>query len=162
MTAKLKTRAQRLHRVAHVGDVLARVAEAALVERQTDLQAKQDRLNTIKAYQAEYLDLTGQRLQTMTSAATLMLYRNFTVWLDQIEVNQEQELSQAQFMVEAASEEVAQRRGFARALEQVADRATAVCAVREEKMAQQQLEELAGSRQSSGLASDLLSTDQQQ
>lgn len=162
MTQPTQLRAQRLKKLARVGDVLARVAEAAWAERRVEFDEKQNRLAVIQGYQGEYLQLSESKLAVASSVSTLQLYRNFSVWLTSVEENQSLELAQAQFMVDTAAEEVAQKRGFARGLDNIAHRAALKARIEKDKIDQQTLEELAGTaRASLGLASELLSTVQQ-
>lgn len=123
MSDRAARRSARLARIAKVGDTFARVAESAWSARLASLRAEQQRLSAVTDYCQDYAALSMQR---ETEARHIMAWRqsrDFSNWLAQLSVEQERKVAQAEFLVEAAAEEVAKKRGFARALNTIADKA---------------------------------------
>ena len=155
MSTRSGQRAQRLLRIARIGDTLASVAESAAAERRRALSAEQERLETVQRYLGDYGALVQQRESAGSGVASLRLYRNFSGWLADLSQNQTNEVAQAEFLLEAALEEVREKRGFADALDHAADRANAVARREREAEQQKTMDELAQRMRGGNLASKL-------
>jgi flagellar export protein FliJ len=70
------------------------------------------------------------------SVGSLRLYRDFSGWLTELSQKQQNEVAQAEFLLEAALEEVREKRRFADALERVSEK-TARAARREAEAEEQ-------------------------
>ncbi len=123
MSARSRQRADRLERIARIGETLAAVAEGAAADRRRSLFTEQSRLETVQRYLGDYGQLVEQRESAGQTVGSLRLYRNFSGWLTELSEKQQNEVAQAEFLLEAAMEEVREKRRFADALEHVADRA---------------------------------------
>jgi hypothetical protein len=64
MSTRSGQRAQRLQRIARIGDTLASVAESAAAERRRALSAEQERLETVQRYLGDYGALVQQRRES--------------------------------------------------------------------------------------------------
>lgn len=155
MSARSKQRAQRLQRIARIGDTLAVVAEVAATERRQVLAVEQERLDTVQRYLGDYASLVQQREGSGSGVASLRLYRDFSGWLADLSQKQSNEVAQSQFLLEAALEEVREKRGFADALDQAAERANGVARREHEAEQQKTLDELAQRMRGGSLASKL-------
>lgn len=143
MTARSKERARRLQRIARIGDTLASVAEGAAAERRRALTAERERLETVQRYLGDYGALVQQRESAGSGVNSLRLYRDFSGWLADLSQNQQNEVAQAEFLLEAALHEVREKRGFADALDHAAERAKAVALREREAEQQKTLDEVA-------------------
>lgn len=123
MTERSQRRAARLTRIAKVGDTFARVAESAWAARLANLRTEQQRLSAVADYCQDYAALSVEREAEARHIMAWRQSRNFSNWLAQLSVEQERKVAQAEFLVEAAAEEVAKKRGFAKALNLIADKA---------------------------------------
>ena len=122
MSARTRQRAERLQRIARIGDTLAAVAEGAAGDRRRTLFIEQDRLETVKRYLGDYGSLVQERETAGQTVGSLRLYRNFSGWLTELSQKQQNEVEQAEFLLTAALEEVREKRRFADALDHVSDR----------------------------------------
>lgn len=138
MSERQQRRAARLTRIAKVGDTFARVAESAWASRLSNLRAEQQRLSAVADYCQDYAALSVRREGEARHVMAWRQSRDFSNWLAQLSVEQERKVAQAEFLVEAAAEEVAQKRGFARALNLIADKASTE--VRRQQAAKEQRE----------------------
>lgn len=163
MSARNQQRARRLQRIARIGDTLASVAEGAAAERRRALSAEQERLDTVQRYLGDYGALVQQRESAGAGVTSLRLYRDFSGWLADLSQNQQNEVAQAEFLLDAALHEVREKRSFADALEHAADRANAVALREREAEQQKTLDEVAQRLRSSALgiqvAKPLIVTD---
>ncbi|MFM8988888.1 MAG: flagellar FliJ family protein, partial [Alphaproteobacteria bacterium] len=123
MSARSRVRADRLERIAKIGDTLAAVAEGAAAERRRALSSEQDRLDTVRGYLDDYGTRVAQQEIAGQTVGSLRLYRDFSGWLTELSQKQQNEVAQAEFLLEAALEEARARRRFADALEHASDRA---------------------------------------
>lgn len=123
MSDRSQRRAARLTRIAKVGDTFARVAETAWAGRLANLRSEQQRLSAVAGYCQDYAALSVQREMEARHVLAWRQSRDFSNWLAQLSVEQERKVAQAEFLVEAAAEEVAKKRGFAKALNLIADKA---------------------------------------
>lgn len=123
MSARILRRADRLERIARIGGTLAAVAEGAAAERRRALATEQDRLDTVHRYLDEYGAQVVERETLGETVIGLRLYRDFSGWLTELSRKQQNEVEQAGFLLEAALEDVRERRRFADALEHASDRA---------------------------------------
>lgn len=123
MSTRTRQRADRLGRIARIGETLATVAEGAAADRRRTLHTEQSRLDTVQRYLGDYGSMVAQRESAGQTVGSLQLYRNFSGWLTELSEKQQNEVAQAEFLLEAALEEVREKRRFADALEHVADRA---------------------------------------
>lgn len=126
MSDKHAKRAQRLQRIARIGDALAKAAEAVVSQRRGELAAHEQRLAVVEEYCRDYASSTREQEAAPTSIVTWRQYREFSGWLSDMSVTQRNEVAQAKFMVDSAFEEALKKRNFARALENASDRAAAV------------------------------------
>lgn len=125
MSDRSRRRATRMGRIAKIGDTFARVAEAGWAARLATLRAEQQRLSAVADYCQDYAALSIEREAQARHVLAWRQTRDFSNWLAQLSVEQERKVAQAEFLVEAAAEEVAKKRGFARALNMIADKAAA-------------------------------------
>ena len=123
MTVRARVRADRLERIAKIGDKLAAVAEGEAAERRRALSTEQERLDTVRGYLDDYGTRVAQRERAGQTVGGLRLYRDFSIWLTELSHKQRNEVAQAEFLLEAALDDVRERRRFADALERVSDRA---------------------------------------
>jgi len=142
MSSRLGQRALRLQRIARVGDTLAKVAEGDWAQRLADVRAQQERLGVVTNYCQDYAQLSSEREVISRDVLDWRRFREFSTWLYKVSVDQEREVSQAEFLSDAAAEHAAQKRGFARALQHVADRASQQSAHQVAVEEQQSLEAL--------------------
>lgn len=143
MSTRTRQRADRLERIARIGDTLASVAEGAAADRRRTLFAEQNRLETVQRYLGDYGSLVEQRETAGQTVSSLRLYRDFSGWLTELSEKQQNEVAQAEFLLEAALEEVREKRRFADALEHVSDRAGRDARREAEKTEQKTLDEVA-------------------
>lgn len=122
MSSRSRQRAERLERIARIGETLAAVAEGAAADRRRALFAEQNRLDTVQRYIGDYGAMVQQREAASQRVGSLRLYREFSGWLTDLSEKQQNEVAQAEFLLEAALEEVREKRRFADALEHVSDR----------------------------------------
>jgi flagellar export protein FliJ len=121
-------RAQRLQRVARIGDAVAKASEAIVAQRRGELAVQEERLQVVENYCRDYAESTRRQETVGQNIVTWRNYRDFSGWLSQMSVAQRNEVAQAQFFVDAASDEALQKRNFARALENASERADAAAA----------------------------------
>jgi flagellar export protein FliJ len=121
-------RAQRLQRVARIGDAVAKASEAIVAQRRSELAVQEERLQVVENYCRDYAESTRRQETVGQNIVTWRNYRDFSGWLSQMSVAQRNEVAQAQFFVDAASDEALQKRNFARALENASERADAAAA----------------------------------
>lgn len=124
MSDRAARRARRLGRIAKVGDTFAKVAESGWAARLASLRAEQQRLSAVTDYCQDYAALSVEREAQARHVLAWRQSRDFSNWLAQLSVEQERKVAQAEFLVEAAAEEVAKKRSFARALNTIADKAS--------------------------------------
>jgi len=117
-------RAQRLQRVARIGDAVAKAAEAIVAQRRGELAVQEERLQVVENYCRDYAESTRRQETVGQNIVTWRNYRDFSGWLSQMSVAQRNEVAQAQFFVDAALDEALQKRNFARALENASERAS--------------------------------------
>jgi flagellar export protein FliJ len=117
-------RAQRLQRVARIGDAVAKASEAVVAQRRGELAVQEDRLQVVENYCRDYAESTRRQETVGQNIVTWRNYRDFSGWLSQMSVAQRNEVAQAQFFVDAALDEALQKRNFARALENASERAS--------------------------------------
>jgi flagellar biosynthesis chaperone FliJ len=153
MTERLQRRTARLTRIAKVGDTFARVAESVWAARLSALRAEQQRLSAVAHYCQDYAALSVEREAEARHIMAWRQSRDFSNWLAQLSVEQERKVAQAEFLVEAAAEEVAKKRGFARALNLIADKAASELRRQAANREQRELEALWRPAESSHLAS---------
>ena len=142
--AKPAERAKRLARVQRIGDAIAKASEANWLQRRSELQEHQSRLDTVTTYCGEYARRTADLEAESTGIMNLRLYREFSGWLSQMEVDQHNAVAQAQFLVDAAADEAAAKRTFARSLESAAERAAGQAARELARREQQTLDAVGG------------------
>jgi flagellar export protein FliJ len=123
MSQRSRQRASRLARITRIGETLAAVAEGAAADRRRTLFTEQDRLETVQHYLGDYGAMVQQREAGTQSVGSLRLYRDFSGWLTDLSQKQQNEVAQAEFLLEAALEEVREKRRFADALDRVAEKA---------------------------------------
>jgi len=150
--AKPAERAKRLARVQRIGEAIAKASEANWLQRRSELQEHQSRLDTVTTYCGEYARRTSDLESASTGIMNLRLYREFSGWLSQMEVDQHNAVAQAQFLVDAAAEEAAAKRTFARSLESAAERAAGQAARELARREQQTLDAVGGARAGKGSA----------
>jgi flagellar export protein FliJ len=121
-------RAQRLQRVARIGDAVAKASEAIVAQRRGELAVQEERLQVVENYCRDYAESTRRQETVGQNIVTWRNYRDFSGWLSQMSVAQRNEVAQAQFFVDAALDEALQKRNFARALENASERADAAAA----------------------------------
>ena len=136
-----------------MGDTFARVAESAWATRLAALRAEQQRLSAVTDYCQDYAALSVAREAEARHIMAWRQSRDFSNWLAQLSVEQERKVAQAEFLVEAAAEEVAKKRGFARALNLIADKAGSQVRRQAAEREQRELEALWRPAESSDLAS---------
>jgi len=117
-------RAQRLQRVARIGDAVAKASEAIVAQRRGELAVQEERLQVVENYCRDYAESTRRQETVGQNIVTWRNYRDFSGWLSQMSVAQRNEVAQAQFFVDAALDEALQKRNFARALENASERAS--------------------------------------
>jgi len=117
-------RAQRLQRVARIGDAVAKASEAIVAQRRGELAVQEERLQVVENYCRDYAESTRRQETVGQNIVTWRNYRDFAGWLSQMSVAQRNEVAQAQFFVDAALDEALQKRNFARALENASERAS--------------------------------------
>mgnify|MGYP006268099095 FL=1 len=152
MTSRHATRASRLQRIAKVGDALAKAAERAASERRENLLMQKDRLETVERYCADYGGMIRGRELSSQSVSSLRMYREFSGWLTQLSQNQQNEVAQAEFLLESALEEVREKRSFAKAVELAADKSGQMAASEVRVREQKTLDGLVRPQPRSGLA----------
>ncbi len=123
MSDRAARRAQRLQRVARIGDAVAKASEAIVAQRRGELAVQEDRLQVVENYCRDYAESTRRQETVGQNIVTWRNYRDFSGWLSQMSVAQRNEVAQAQFFVDAALDEALQKRNFARALENASERA---------------------------------------
>ena len=128
MSDRTARRAQRLQRVARIGDAVAKASEAIVAQRRSELAVQEERLQVVENYCRDYAESTRRQETVGQNIVTWRNYRDFSGWLSQMSVAQRNEVAQAQFFVDAASDEALQKRNFARALENASERADAAAA----------------------------------
>jgi flagellar export protein FliJ len=154
-------KAKRLQRLAEVGDLLARVSEGAWAERQAELGATEQKLKVIVEYQADYSTMAERKALQQPTVGALLLYRNFSAWLGGVGEEQQRQVEQARLLADAAAEEMATRRSFAKSLQHVAGAAADAARRDRDKREQAELDDLASAGgRARGLASGLLSNGQ--
>ena len=89
---------------------------------------QEERLQVVENYCRDYAESTRRQETVGQNIVTWRNYRDFSGWLSQMSVAQRNEVAQAQFFVDAASDEALQKRNFARALENASERADAAAA----------------------------------
>ena len=136
MSQRTRQRAARLARITRIGETLAAVAEGAAADRRRTLFTEQDRLETVRHYLGDYGAMVQEREAGTQSVGSLRLYRDFSGWLTELSQKQQNEVAQAEFLLEAALEEVREKRRFADALERVSEK-TARAARREAEAEEQ-------------------------
>ena len=124
MSDRAARRAQRLQRVARIGDAVAKAAEAIVAQRRGELAVQEERLQVVENYCRDYAESTRRQETVGQNIVTWRNYRDFSGWLSQMSVAQRNEVAQAQFFVDAALDEALQKRNFARALENASERAS--------------------------------------
>jgi len=140
--SKQAERAARIGRIARIGDAVAKASEAFVAQRRSDLDAQQQRLSVVENYCRDYARLTEDREVAAQSVAVWRSYREFSGWLSQMSVAQRHEVAQAQFLLEAAADEAAQKRNFAKALAKAAGRAETAARKEADRAEQQALDAL--------------------
>jgi flagellar export protein FliJ len=145
-------RAQRLQRVARIGDAVAKASEAVVAQRRGELAVQEDRLQVVENYCRDYAESTRRQETVGQNIVTWRNYRDFSGWLSQMSVAQRNEVAQAQFFVDAALDEALQKRNFARALENASERA-ANAAAREAAQREQKAMDALARPMPDGLAS---------
>lgn len=128
MSDRTARRAQRLQRVARIGDAVAKASEALVAQRRGELAVQEERLQVVENYCRDYAESTRRQETVGQNIVTWRNYRDFSGWLSQMSVAQRNEVAQAQFFVDAALDEALQKRNFARALENASERADAAAA----------------------------------
>ena len=128
MSDRAARRAQRLQRVARIGDAVAKASEAVVAQRRGELSVQEDRLQVVENYCRDYAESTRRQETVGQNIVTWRNYRDFSGWLSQMSVAQRNEVAQAQFFVDAALDEALQKRNFARALENASERAASAAA----------------------------------
>lgn len=123
MSDRAAKRAQRLQRVARIGDAVAKASEAIVAQRRGELAVHEERLQVVENYCRDYAESTRRQETAGQNIVTWRNYRDFSGWLSQMSVAQRNEVAQAQFFVDAAVDEALQKRNFARALENASERA---------------------------------------
>jgi len=126
MSERSRQRANRLARVTRIGETLAAVAEEAAADRRRTLLAEQDRLETVRHYLEDYGAMVQQREASTQTVSRLRLYWDFSGWLTDLSQKQENEVAQAEFLLEAALEEVREKKRFADALDRVSEKASRI------------------------------------
>jgi len=121
-------RAQRLQRVARIGDAVAKASEAIVAQRRGELAVQEERLQVVENYCRDYAESTRRQETVGQNIVTWRNYRDFSGWLSQMSVAQRNEVAQAQFFLDAALDEALQKRNFARALENASERAASAAA----------------------------------
>lgn len=124
MSDRAARRAQRLQRVARIGDAVAKASEAIVAQRRGELAVQEERLQVVENYCRDYAESTRRQETVGQNIVTWRNYRDFSGWLSQMSVAQRNEVAQAQFFVDAALDEALQKRNFARALENASERAS--------------------------------------
>ncbi|NBU24316.1 MAG: hypothetical protein EBS39_01585 [Gammaproteobacteria bacterium] len=145
MSVGARARADRLKRVARIGDTLAAVAEGAAAERRRVLATEQDRLDTVRRYLGDYGARTAQHETAGQIVGALRLYRDFAGWLTDLSQKQQNQVAEAEFLLAAALEDARERRRFADALDRVSDGAGRE-ALRESELEEQKALDEAGQR----------------
>jgi flagellar export protein FliJ len=145
-------RAQRLQRVARIGDAVAKASEAIVAQRRGELAVQEERLQVVENYCRDYAESTRRQETVGQNIVTWRNYRDFSGWLSQMSVAQRNEVAQAQFFVDAALDEALQKRNFARALENASERA-ANAAAREAAQREQKAMDALARPMPDGLAS---------
>jgi len=145
-------RAQRLQRVARIGDAVAKASEAIVAQRRGELAVQEERLQVVENYCRDYAESTRRQETVGQNIVTWRNYRDFSGWLSQMSVAQRNEVAQAQFFVDAALDEALQKRNFARALENASERA-ANAAAREAVQREQKAMDALARPMPDGLAS---------
>jgi flagellar export protein FliJ len=145
-------RAQRLQRVARIGDAVAKASEAIVAQRRGELAVHEERLQVVENYCRDYAESTRRQETAGQNIVTWRNYRDFSGWLSQMSVAQRNEVAQAQFFVDAAVDEALQKRNFARALENASERA-ANAAAREAVQREQKAMDALARPMPDGLAS---------
>jgi flagellar export protein FliJ len=123
VSLRSRQRAERLARITRIGETLAAVAEGAAADRRRTLFTEQDRLETVRNYLGDYGAMVQKREASMPTVSGLRLYRDFSGWLTELSQKQQNEVAQAEFLLEAALEEVREKRRFADALDRVSEKA---------------------------------------
>jgi len=123
MSLRTRQRADRLARITRIGETLAAVAEGAAADRRRTLATEQDRLETVRNYLGDYGAIVQKREASTQAAGSLRLYRDFSGWLTDLSQKQEKEVAQAEFLLDAALDEVREKKLFADALDRVSEKA---------------------------------------
>ncbi len=152
MSDRAAKRAQRLQRVARIGDAVAKASEAIVAQRRGELAVHEERLQVVENYCRDYAESTRRQETAGQNIVTWRNYRDFSGWLSQMSVAQRNEVAQAQFFVDAAVDEALQKRNFARALENASERA-ANAAAREAVQREQKAMDALARPMPDGLAS---------
>lgn len=152
MSDRAARRAQRLQRVARIGDAVAKASEAIVAQRRGELAVQEERLQVVENYCRDYAESTRRQETVGQNIVTWRNYRDFSGWLSQMSVAQRNEVAQAQFFVDAALDEALQKRNFARALENASERA-ANAAAREAVQREQKAMDALARPMPDGLAS---------
>ena len=152
MSDRAARRAQRLQRVARIGDAVAKASEATVAQRRGELAVQEERLQVVENYCRDYAESTRRQETVGQNIVTWRNYRDFSGWLSQMSVAQRNEVAQAQFFVDAALDEALQKRNFARALENASERA-ANAAAREAAQREQKAMDALARPMPDGLAS---------
>ena len=152
MSDRAARRAQRLQRVARIGDAVAKASEAIVAQRRGELAVQEERLQVVENYCRDYAESTRRQETVGQNIVIWRNYRDFSGWLSQMSVAQRNEVAQAQFFVDAALDEALQKRNFARALENASERA-ANAAAREAAQREQKAMDALARPMPDGLAS---------
>lgn len=152
MSDRAAKRAQRLQRVARIGDAVAKASEAIVAQRRGELAVHEERLQVVENYCRDYAESTRRQETAGQNIVTWRNYRDFSGWLSQMSVAQRSEVAQAQFFLDAAVDEALQKRNFARALENASERA-ANAAAREAAQREQKAMDALARPMPDGLAS---------
>ena len=143
MSDRAARRAQRLQRVARIGDAVAKASEAIVAQRRGELAVQEERLQVVENYCRDYAESTRRQETVGQNIVTWRNYRDFSGWLSQMSVAQRNEVAQAQFFVDAALDEALQKRNFARALENASERAASAAACEAAQREQKAMDALA-------------------
>ena len=152
MSDRAAKRAQRLQRVARIGDAVAKASEAIVAQRRGELAVHEERLHVVENYCRDYAESTRRQETAGQNIVTWRNYRDFSGWLSQMSVAQRNEVAQAQFFLDAAVDEALQKRNFARALDNASERA-AHAAAREVAQREQKAMDALARPMPDGLAS---------
>mgnify|MGYP006284387639 CR=1 FL=1 len=146
MTNYTRQREKRLARISKITKSLSKIADLEVQARARECDAQDARLETIKSYLGEYVGSLKIKEERAVDLAILKTLRQFSWWLTELSVDQEQQLDQAKSILELVKADAQERRVLAKAVEKASSDVAQAIHAQVERGAQKELDELASVR----------------